>query len=111
MTECILCEEAITNPICPACLQEGVQQWLFEQGEEKLVDEVNEVTRGVFANNGDTYCIKCDSSMALCAYCYTQSIFNIIKEHPKLLRQYVEYFNYDLGHMGWEQDAELYLDH
>lgn len=109
-SECVMCEETITNPICPACLQEGVQQWLLEQGQAQLADDVNELTRGVFANNGDAFCIKCDSVMSLCAYCYTKEVFNLVKEHPRLVRHYLDYFNYDLGHMGWEQDALAYID-
>ena len=109
-SECVMCEEAITNPICPACLQEGVQQWLKEQQQDTLVDEVGELTRGIFANHGSTFCIKCGSCMGLCAYCYTKEVFDVIKCCPTLITQYLEYFNYDLGHMGWEQDASAYID-
>lgn len=107
---CTMCEEPITNPVCPACLQEGVQQWLHEQGQEELVVEVQELTRDVFANSGETFCIKCNSCMSLCAYCYTKEVFHIIKEHPTLVAQYLSYFNYDLDHLGWEQDAIAYID-
>ena len=127
--ECVMCSEAITNPICPACLQEGVQQWLMEQGQERLADEVNELTRNVFANNGDAFCIKCDSVMSLCAYCYTKEVFHLLSKRPRLMNEYLTYFNYDLehegyskevslcrnssnsSHMGWEKEAELLLDY
>ena len=105
---CVMCEEAITNPICPACLQEGVQQWLMEQRQDELVHEVQELTRCTFANNGDTFCIKCDNLMSLCAYCYTKEVFGLIKHHPDLVESYLTYFNYDLEHLGWEQDARAY---
>jgi hypothetical protein len=108
--ECVMCDEPITNPICPACLQEGVQQWLLEQGQDALVLEVQELTRGTFANIGLTFCIKCDSVMSLCAYCYTKEVFSIVKEHPRLVENYLEYFNYDLEHLGWEQDARAYIN-
>lgn len=103
--QCVVCEEPITNPICPACLKEGVSQWLLEQGQYGLLGEVDEMTRGVFANSGSTFCIKCDSLMGLCAYCYTKEVFDIVKRHPRLVADYLVYFNFDLGHMGWEREA------
>lgn len=108
--ECVMCEEPITNPICPACLQEGVRQWLLEQRQEELADEVDELTRNVFANSGETFCIKCDNSMALCAYCYTNEVFGLIKQHPRLVKNYLSYFNFDLDHLGWEEEARTYID-
>jgi hypothetical protein len=123
-SECVMCEEAITNPICPSCLQQGVQQWLMEQQRNDLVSEIEELTVGVFANNGDAFCIKCDNLMSLCAYCYTKEVFHVVKKHPKLLALYVDYFNYDLEletsevrkdrkipHVGWSKEAELLLDY
>ena len=107
---CVMCDEAITNPVCPACLQEGVQQWLLEQGQTELVENVQELTRGVFANSGDAFCIKCDNVMSLCAYCYTKEVFGLVKEHPELVECYLDYFNYDLEHLGWEQDARAYIN-
>jgi|GEM_PF-2359985 len=108
--QCVMCDESITNPICPACLQEGVQQWLMEQRQYALAEEVRDLTRGVFANNGDTFCIKCDSLMGLCAYCYTKEVFNVVKRCPRLINQYLVYFNFDLGHLGWEKEARSYID-
>ena len=109
-TTCVMCEETITTPICPACIQVGVEEWLLEQREDELANEISELTRVVFANHGDTFCIKCDSVMALCAYCYTKEVFQLIKERPRLVKQYLEYCNYDLEHLGWEQDARQYVD-
>jgi uncharacterized protein YozE (UPF0346 family) len=105
-----MCQEVITNPLCPGCLQEGVQQWLVEQRQNQLTDEVSELTRSVFANSGSTFCIKCDSCMELCVYCYTKEVFHLIKRCPELIAQYLEYFNYDLEHLGWEQEARAYID-
>jgi len=105
-----MCEEPITNPVCPSCLQEGVQQWLLEQREEPLAEQVSELTRSVFANMGGTFCIKCDSCMSLCAYCYTKEVFDVIKQHPRLVEEYLVYFNFDLGHLGWQREAETYIE-
>jgi len=108
--ECVLCDEAITNPICPACIREGVRQWLLEERQDDLVPEVDEVTRTVFRNAGDTHCIKCKNLMSTCAYCYTEEIFHLIKRNPSLLEKYLTYFNFDLGHLGWELEARRVME-
>jgi hypothetical protein len=106
-TTCVLCDEHITNPLCPACLQEGVLQWLEEQGYHLLALEVSEVTRAVFANSGSTFCIRCDSCMRLCAYCYTKELFEVIRREPMLACEYLAFFSFDLEHAGWEREAAL----
>jgi hypothetical protein len=105
--ECVVCNEPITNP---GCLQEGVQQWLREQRQDELADEVSELTRNVFANHGSMFCIKCDSAMSLCTYCYSKEIFDLVKQRPRLVAQYLTYFNFDLDHLGWEQEARSIVE-
>jgi hypothetical protein len=99
-----MCDDAITNPVCPACLHKGVRQWLLEQRELRLAAEVLDATvQDIVA--GSTNCIKCRSPMAVCAYCYTKDIFDVIKRRPALVDNYLIYFNFDLEHLGWEQTA------
>lgn len=106
---CTLCEEPITNPICPCCVREGIRQWLHEENQEQLIPSVDEATRNIFRNDGTTDCIKCHSLMSVCVYCYTKEIFHLVKHDPKLLLRYLTYFNYDLGHLGWQREAEQLL--
>ena len=109
MTTCVMCEEAITTPVCPACLHKGVRQWLLEQSETRLADDVLDTTvRDIIG--GSTDCIKCHSPMGVCAYCYTKDVFDVIKRRPSLVNDYLVYFNFDLEHMGWEQSARLITD-
>ncbi len=107
--DCVVCEEPITNTVCPECMQACIQQWLAEQREERLAGEVSELTRRVFANNGTTFCIRCDSLMAICLYCYTKEVFDVIKRKPHLVKQYMEYFSFDLDHQGWEKEARTII--
>jgi hypothetical protein len=106
---CILCEEPITNPLCPACIGSGVRQWLLERGQKTLADSVSEATLRVFANSGETFCIVCNNDMDVCTYCYTKEIFDLVKSHPNLLQEFVMFFNFDLEHLGWEREARDYL--
>jgi hypothetical protein len=48
--------------------------------------------------------------MGLCTYCYTKEVFAIVKQRPRLVAEYLDFFNYDLEHLGWEQEALLYVE-
>jgi hypothetical protein len=112
MTTCVMCEETITNPVCPDCLHSGVRQWLVEQQETRLAQTVLDITIADVKNlqhralvEDSTLCIKCNRSMNVCTYCYTKDVFDVIKSKPLLVAEYMMFFNFDLEHMGWEQDA------
>jgi hypothetical protein len=107
-TRCVECEETITNPICPACLKEAIQQWLLGDGDEERSEELSELTRRIFANTGDTWCVRCGSSMALCAYCYTREALRLVP--PERIPDFIEYFTFDLGHQGYEKREVATMD-
>lgn len=107
--KCVLCEEVITNPLCPCCLNEEAQQWLMEQGYAALADETHWIASSL-VQNGNVRCIKCQNPMAVCTYCTTQDLMHVVKRNKDLLKQYLVYFNYDLAHLGWEQDALAELE-
>ncbi len=114
MTTCVMCDEAITNPVCPNCLHSGVRQWLIEQQELRLAQKVLDITQCNIKNDlhdldknehGNTLCIKCHSPMDVCTYCYTKDVFDVVKSKSSLVAEYLMFFNFDLEHLGWEQDA------
>ncbi|MDD9953893.1 MAG: hypothetical protein OXR66_06170 [Candidatus Woesearchaeota archaeon] len=102
---CVVCEEVITNPVCPCCLHEGVGQWLSERGQTKIATQVEWVPH----TTGDTHCIKCDQGMGICSYCYMGEMFDVVKQQPALIKEFLTFFNFDLEHLGWEQEARAYL--
>ena len=53
---CVVCNEVITNPICPDCLAERMQAWLAETNP-KLAKDI----RG-YHLDGDTKCIFCNKT-------------------------------------------------
>lgn len=103
---CVACEEEITNPLCPQCLHGEMRQWLLEQGEMRLAKRLGSLP---VPQDSETHCVKCQSPMAICAYCCTQDAMPLVRHDAKLLAQYLTYFNFDLGHLGWEQEARAYL--
>ncbi len=106
---CALCDEVITNPLCPCCLHEEVRQWLLEEGHERLAAALDAITSSL-VKGGQTRCLMCSGPMGVCAYCYTRDVLELVRHDKRLLERNIEYFNFDLGHLGWEREARAYLD-
>lgn len=106
---CIACEEVITNPLCPCCLHDEMRQWLVEESAERIADVLKAFTASI-VQSGETHCIKCFRAMSVCTYCYTRDVLDLVRHDKHLLSQYLTYFNFDLGHLGWEQEARAYLE-
>jgi|FLOH01.1.fsa_nt_gi hypothetical protein len=91
MNECLICKEAITNPICIECVEKQVKVWLYETnpglvGEvEREIDEINIVF-------GDTSCILCKNKMSVCSYCYTQHLLTWLENYPELIPEFKRNF-------------------
>jgi len=87
---CVVCQEAITNPICPECLQKEIEQWLVDKNKS-LVPKLRNYTEifGSYRHEG-TECVICGNDMKVCAHCYCKDVY--------------ELFSDDLG-----QDADEFL--
>ena len=105
--ECVLCKEAVTNPICSDCLEAQMSIWLNEV-KPHIVNELKEKTNEIsFGLNTVGACILCKKDMNLCAYCYTEHIFNwLIDNNRELAKKFITYFNFDLEHRGYHNKAE-----
>lgn len=81
MSDCMVCHEVITQPLCATCHEQQVAAWLMERCPERpelllqLVDRREELE----GMHGSTSCIKCKGTMDLCSYCYTLHIFSWVK--------------------------------
>ena len=105
--ECVLCMEAVTNPVCASCLEAQMSIWLKETRSE-LVSELREKTNEIsFGLNIVDACILCNKDMNVCTYCYTEYIFNWLVDNNKdLAEKFMTYFNFDLEHRGYHKKAE-----
>lgn len=95
--KCVVCDEAITNPICLECLEVEVRTWMRETGT-MLVPKLGgftDIFRG-FTHAG-TSCVICSNNMNICAHCYCKEIVNwLINEDNSLAQEFVTVFNYEL---------------
>ncbi len=101
MTGCVACEEPITNPVCSGCLANSIGQWLREKGLE--------VELAVPGEGSQDSCIKCNKKMDLCTYCYTEHVYEQLKEKgvaPAKIVDFLYFFHFDLEKKGFLEDAK-----
>lgn len=96
-TICTVCDEAITNPICPDCLEQEMKAWLAGKNPSMVwkLRNWSEIYRGF--STGKTKCIFCGEYMDVCAHCFSQEILDSLKaENPELEEEFITHFNYSL---------------
>ena len=87
--KCIICQEVITNPICPECLAREIESWEPRVKSILLRPEI-EVEQGV-------KCIFCGKWMNICAHCYSKDIYDSLAERDAgLAERFRELFNFGL---------------
>jgi hypothetical protein len=96
---CLVCGDAISNPICPSCLAEEMEDLLgHEHPEAQLV--VREA-KGAVAQSGEelTYCIICGTQMNICPFCFMEEMRSLVSTNdPRTGDLLTEKFGY--GNMG-----------
>ena len=110
MQECVLCEEYITNPLCPDCIADQVSTWLREvkpELVEELRKETKKLTLSIFNENK---CIKCKGFMDICTYCYTEHVFYWLKSQETqsdATNEFVKFFHFDLERKGYSKSITI----
>ena len=111
---CDVCSEAVTNPICPSCLSTEVEAWLTlypnlrNELLPKLRTYLNHIESSIPLEA--TSCIKCnDSRASVCPYCFTNHVLGELKRinaNKIILKEFLEFFNFDFDHTGYSTEAE-----
>ncbi len=90
---CIECDEVMTEPMCPNCLQQRMQMMVSEyDGEiaELLQPSALEATEGII-------CLFCRKTMNRCAHCVSKDIYLFLEEkNPELADEFMGRFDFDL---------------
>ena len=91
--DCVVCDEAITNPICPDCLAKKMRNWLVEFGPQ-LASEVDGFS---IEGETDTTCLFCGQGMSICAHCYSMDVYEqLAVKNAKLAQEFVSRFDFGL---------------
>jgi len=111
---CDVCREAVTNPLCPFCLTIEIEAWLtlYPSLKQQILPKLNKYlkkTNNKITNYG-TQCIKCKINRAfVCPYCFTANVFDELQKinaEKIILKEFFEFFNFDLHHTGYTKEAE-----
>lgn len=92
---CVLCGEAITNPICVNCLEREMEYWLMDKKLVSLIRDSTKIFR-VYTHYA-TRCIICGRNMNVCNYCYVKEISKLIKS-SRIMKEFLTQFNYELDY-------------
>jgi len=96
--DCILCGEAITNPISPQRLMEQVVYWALEK-KPSLVPIVRDITECFMAfSHENTTCVITKENTNVCPHCYCKEVFSWLLEngHENLAEEFMQRFNFEL---------------
>ncbi len=113
--ECLDCHEPTSNPLCQACLTTQIQAWLSSYPDRHLANNILEKIKKYAerTNNlagSSTKCVACGMPRAsLCPYCFTNHVFNLLKGmkvNRIILKEFLQFFNYDFEHKGYAREAE-----
>ncbi|MGC9309650.1 MAG: hypothetical protein ACP5D2_03070 [Candidatus Nanoarchaeia archaeon] len=100
--ECLACQEAIYNPVCPRCLARAFREWFIQiDGNKQVLDRVYELVEQEKEFEGISQtCVVCHQDNAyLCPYCFTEEILQILKKYcsQAVVDEFLDVFNFDLG--------------
>ncbi len=106
--ECEFCHEPITNPICLACIAEEVNIWssIYPSLRKEIMPRLRRYIKKLKRDSLESAnCIKCDKDLiSVCAYCFVRYILGElenIKANNIVKKEFLQFFNYDLGHTSF----------
>ncbi|MFT4311405.1 MAG: hypothetical protein ACMXX7_02155 [Candidatus Woesearchaeota archaeon] len=105
MTECAICEQIVTNPICQSCTNTTLNEWL-KQNELETFDLV------LYSKTEDK-CFKCKKDLAICRYCHTEIVLDWLVGKgisQELKKEFLQVFHFDLHKKGYLLKYAGYID-
>lgn len=105
--ECLLCGDAITNPICFTCLEDEVEEWLSGR-MPRLVPKLKKTGEAFRSyTHPGTSCILCGNNMNVCTHCYCYEVNKLFDNYPRLREEFIEFFNFELKGRSHSVEMEL----
>jgi hypothetical protein len=109
---CGICGEAVTIPICPSCLMTEIEAWmtLYPNLRKELVPKLRRYVGNTKEAINGISCIKCKNKKAsICPYCFTEYVLFELKKigsSKLILKEFLDFFNFDFYHYGYSKEAE-----
>ncbi len=92
-TTCVNCRQAITNPVCPDCMEQEVVEWAVTECRSLVSRLRGTIYKNVTEDNADTKCILCGNRMELCTYCVKKDVLDFLStDRPELVASFKSHF-------------------
>lgn len=111
---CDVCSEAVVDPLCPNCLATEIEAWLtlYPDLKVRIMPRLRDYIDKFKNNVGDsTRCVACRRKRAsICPYCFTEYVLRELKKinaNSIILREFLEFFNFDYENNGYSEEAEI----
>ncbi len=112
--ECVLCKEAIYNPLCQSCLAVQTNKWVskYPSLSRKLKSKLNKFLIKVEDSTDDALrCVACNKKKAaVCPFCFTEFVLGQLKKlqaNPQILGEFLMFFNFDYDGTGYTSQNEI----
>lgn len=103
--ECELCNEPVTNPICPSCLSKEIEIWSsnYPNLRREIIPKLKKYLKGMKKSLKESVkCIRCqDNDVPICPYCFIREVLDeleLIDVNKQIKKEFLQFFNFDLGH-------------
>ncbi len=96
--KCVVCDEGISNPVCPECLEKQMQAFFGEKTgmQNNFIKKLAKIS--LAENTRSSWCVCCGKQMAVCTHCFSSEVFDMVKEdYPDLKQDFLLHFNYYLS--------------
>lgn len=95
---CEECNEAITNPICPNCLERQAIAWLMERKKELLVHKVKDrlavIKKHSKESNSNVNCVICKTKLSICPHCTATELWKVLQKEKRIANDFLVMFSY-----------------
>ena len=114
---CEVCNEIVTNPLCPECLTTEIRAWvtLYPDLSRVLVPRLLRYLKKVDDESPlkGVKCIKCKKSRTfVCPYCFTnyvQKELARLETNRIVLREFLDFFNFDQDNPDYYRESTTKL--
>ena len=99
--ECLECNRAIHNPLCPECISREFEQWIEDYPllKKKVMPELRKFLKNHEKFKEDcAICVKCNNkSVYMCMPCFADVLYGFLEENKaskKIKEEFLEMFNF-----------------
>lgn len=97
MSQCVVCEEVITNPVCSECLTTEIRQWLVDKKPSLVPLFEDKIDIFDSYTHKSSACVICMGDMNVCPHCLCMEVYLWLQEdYRQYAEEFLDLFNFEL---------------